>query len=65
MMFNRTARCLDVALIVAGGLIAHSMRFSSSSDFSDVEKLLIAFNSVLALLLFPSFGVYETWRSRG
>lgn len=64
MMFNRTARCLDVALIVAGGLIAHSMRFSSSSDFSDVEKLLIAFNSVLALLLFPSFGVYETWRGK-
>ncbi|MDR5750880.1 MULTISPECIES: undecaprenyl-phosphate glucose phosphotransferase [unclassified Caballeronia] len=63
-MFNRTARCLDVALIVAGGLIAHSMRFSSSSDFSDVEKLLIAFNSVLALLLFPSFGVYETWRGK-
>jgi putative colanic acid biosynthesis UDP-glucose lipid carrier transferase len=51
-------------LIVAGGLIAHSMRFSSSSDFSDVEKLLIAFNSVLALLLFPSFGVYETWRGK-
>jgi putative colanic acid biosynthesis UDP-glucose lipid carrier transferase len=40
------------------------MRFSSSSDFSDVEKLLIAFNSVLALLLFPSFGVYETWRGK-
>jgi putative colanic acid biosynthesis UDP-glucose lipid carrier transferase len=64
MMFNRSARCLDVALIVAGGLIAHSMRFSASSDFSDVEKLLIAFNSVLALLIFPSFGVYDTWRGK-
>jgi putative colanic acid biosysnthesis UDP-glucose lipid carrier transferase len=62
-VFAITARCLDVVLIVAGGLIAHSMRFSSL-DISDVERLLIAFNSVLALLLFPAFGVYETWRGK-
>ncbi|WP_050454807.1 undecaprenyl-phosphate glucose phosphotransferase [Candidatus Burkholderia verschuerenii] len=62
-VFAKSARCLDVFLIVAGGLIAHSMRFSSL-DFSDVEKLLIAFNCVLALLLFPAFGMYDTWRSK-
>jgi putative colanic acid biosysnthesis UDP-glucose lipid carrier transferase len=62
-VFARSARCLDVFFIVAGGLIAHSMRFSSL-DFSDVEKLLIAFNCVLALLLFPVFGVYDTWRGK-
>jgi putative colanic acid biosysnthesis UDP-glucose lipid carrier transferase len=62
-VFAITARCLDVVLIVAGGLIAHSMRFSSL-DISDVERLLIAFDSVLALLLFPAFGVYETWRGK-
>lgn len=58
-VFAITARCLDVVLIVADGLIAHSMRFSLL-DISDVERLLIAFNSVLTLLLFPAFGVYET-----
>ncbi len=62
-MFARSARCLDVFLIIAGGVIAHFMRFSSL-DFSDVEKLLIAFNCVLALLLFPAFGVYEAWRGK-
>ncbi|WP_159838041.1 undecaprenyl-phosphate glucose phosphotransferase [Burkholderia sp. 8Y] len=62
-MFGWTARCLDVFFIVAGGVIAHTVRFSSL-DFSDVEKLLIAFNSVLALLLFPTFGVYEAWRGK-
>lgn len=62
-MFGWTARCLDVFFIVAGGVIAHSMRFSSL-EFSDIEKLLIAFNSVLALLLFPTFGVYEAWRGK-
>jgi putative colanic acid biosynthesis UDP-glucose lipid carrier transferase len=63
-MFARTARAIDVGFIIAGGLIAHSMRFSNSLDFSDVEKLLIAFNCVLALLLFPAFGVYDTWRGK-
>ncbi|SAK76808.1 lipopolysaccharide biosynthesis-like protein [Caballeronia hypogeia] len=57
------ARTLDVCLIIAGGLIAHSVRFSTL-DFSDIEKLLIAFNSVLALLFFPAFGVYEAWRGK-
>ncbi len=62
-VFSKSARCLDVFLIVAGGLIAHSMRLSAL-DFSDVERLLIAFNCVLALLLFPVFGVYATWRGK-
>ncbi|WP_244846568.1 MULTISPECIES: undecaprenyl-phosphate glucose phosphotransferase [unclassified Caballeronia] len=62
-MFGWTARCLDVFFVIAGGVIAHSMRFSSL-EFSDIEKLLIAFNSVLALLLFPTFGVYEAWRGK-
>jgi len=62
-VFGWTARCLDVFFIIAGGVIAHSMRFASL-DFYDVEKLLIAFNSVLALLLFPAFGVYDTWRGK-
>ncbi|WP_250513391.1 undecaprenyl-phosphate glucose phosphotransferase [Caballeronia sp. INDeC2] len=62
-MFAWLARCLDVLLIIAGGLIAHDVRFSSL-DFSDIERLLIAFNSALALLLFPAFGVYDTWRGK-
>lgn len=62
-LFSWLARCLDVCLIIAGGLIAHDVRFSSL-DFSDIERLLIAFNSALALLLFPAFGVYETWRGK-
>ncbi len=62
-LFAWLARCLDVLLIIAGGLIAHDVRFSSL-DFSDIERLLIAFNSALALLLFPAFGVYDTWRGK-
>ncbi len=63
-LFSWLARVLDVCLIIAGGLIAHDVRFSSLDFVSDIERLLIAFNSALALLLFPAFGVYETWRGK-
>jgi putative colanic acid biosysnthesis UDP-glucose lipid carrier transferase len=63
-MFSRTARVLDVGFVIAGALIAHRMRFSASLEFSDIEKMLVAFNGVLTLLLFPTFGVYDTWRGK-
>jgi putative colanic acid biosynthesis UDP-glucose lipid carrier transferase len=50
--------------VIAGGLLAHWMRFSTPIALSDTERLLIAFNCVLVLLLFPGFGVYETWRGK-
>ncbi|HEX3636784.1 MAG TPA: undecaprenyl-phosphate glucose phosphotransferase, partial [Paraburkholderia sp.] len=63
-MFRNTARCLDALFVIAGGLIAHWMRFSPPIALSDTERLLIAFNCVLVLLMFPGFGVYETWRGK-
>ena len=63
-MFRNTARCLDALFVIAGGLLAHWLRFSTPIALSDTERLLIAFNCVLVLLLFPGFGVYETWRGK-
>ncbi|KXU91401.1 undecaprenyl-phosphate glucose phosphotransferase [Paraburkholderia monticola] len=63
-MFRTTARCLDALFVIAGGLLAHWMRFSTPIALADTERLLIAFNCVLVLLLFPGFGVYETWRGK-
>ncbi|NML33895.1 undecaprenyl-phosphate glucose phosphotransferase [Paraburkholderia antibiotica] len=63
-MFRNTARCLDALFVIAGGLLAHWMRFSTPIALSDTQRLLIAFNCVLVLLLFPGFGVYETWRGK-
>lgn len=63
-MFRNTARCLDAFLVIAGGLLAHWMRFATLAALPDTERLLIAFNCVLVLLLFPGFGVYETWRGK-
>src|ERR1700761_2198853 len=63
-MFRTTARCLDALFVIAGGLLAHWMRFSTPIALADTERLLIAFNCILVLLLFPGFGVYETWRGK-
>jgi putative colanic acid biosynthesis UDP-glucose lipid carrier transferase len=63
-MFRITARCIDALFVIAGGLLAHRMRFSTPIALSDIERLLIAFNCVLVLLMFPGFGVYETWRGK-
>ena len=63
-MFRNTARCLDAIFVIAGGLLAHWMRFSTLAALPDTERLLIAFNCVLVLLMFPGFGVYETWRGK-
>jgi putative colanic acid biosynthesis UDP-glucose lipid carrier transferase len=62
-MFKNTARCLDALFVIAGALIAHAMRFSGY-ELADNERLLIAFNCALVLLLFPVFGFYETWRGK-
>jgi putative colanic acid biosynthesis UDP-glucose lipid carrier transferase len=63
-MFRITVRCLDALFVIAGGLLAHWMRFCTPIALADTERLLIAFNCVLVLLLFPGFGVYETWRGK-
>ncbi|MGF6665281.1 putative colanic acid biosynthesis UDP-glucose lipid carrier transferase [Paraburkholderia atlantica] len=63
-MFRAISRCLDVLFVIAGGLLAHSMRFPAPIPFGDTQRLLIAFNCVLVLLLFPGFGAYETWRGK-
>jgi putative colanic acid biosynthesis UDP-glucose lipid carrier transferase len=45
-------------------VLGHWLRFSTPIELSDTERLLVAFNCVLVLLLFPVFGVYETWRGK-
>ncbi len=63
-MFRKTDRCLDAFFVVAGALVAHGMRYSTSVPLADTERLLIAFNCALVLLLFPVFGIYDTWRGK-
>jgi Undecaprenyl-phosphate glucose phosphotransferase len=57
------ARLCDVALIITSAAIASQIRFADwgQGGFRDAFVLLTA---AFALVLFPFFGVYESWRGR-
>ncbi|WP_206952551.1 undecaprenyl-phosphate glucose phosphotransferase [Trinickia acidisoli] len=57
------ARVFDVGMIVLGALIASRLRFEDVAD-GRLYWAFVAFSATLALLLFPTFGVYESWRGR-
>ncbi|MFP3608644.1 undecaprenyl-phosphate glucose phosphotransferase [Paraburkholderia sp. SIMBA_050] len=57
------ARFVDVVLIVAGAMVASHIRFE---DFvqSRADGAFITFSVAFALVSFPVFGLYESWRGR-
>jgi putative colanic acid biosynthesis UDP-glucose lipid carrier transferase len=62
-MFRNTTRVLDAIFVIAGSVLGHWLRFSTPIELSDTERLLIAFNCLLVLLLFP--GCIAWMRCRG
>jgi Undecaprenyl-phosphate glucose phosphotransferase len=57
------ARVFDVAMIALGATLASQLRFANVGEHR-LYPAFVAFSAVLALLIFPSFGVYESWRGR-
>ncbi|WP_341317183.1 undecaprenyl-phosphate glucose phosphotransferase [Paraburkholderia sp. IMGN_8] len=57
------ARMLDVTLIVSSA-IAVSMPLSCDAEHCVVRWAFAAFSITFALILFPVFGVYRSWRGR-
>ncbi|HDR9088938.1 TPA: undecaprenyl-phosphate glucose phosphotransferase [Burkholderia vietnamiensis] len=57
------ARLVDIAVIVAGSLLASQFRYQTVSE-SHFDSALVTFSIAFALVLFPAFGVYESWRGR-
>lgn len=57
------ARLLDVVLIVAGSIVASQFRFLSLGE-NHFDSAIITFGIAFSLVLFPAFGVYESWRGR-
>jgi Undecaprenyl-phosphate glucose phosphotransferase len=54
---------LDVALVVAGAFAASQVRFEESVS-ATVDTEFIAFAAAFTLVVFPAFGIYESWRGR-
>ena len=65
-MFGLTARASDVLIVALSAIVAHWFRFGFDdlSAWSDADTLLIAFDCALVLLIFPAFGVYQSWRGK-
>jgi lipopolysaccharide/colanic/teichoic acid biosynthesis glycosyltransferase len=57
------ARLVDVILIVAGALLASHIRFEDLAQ-TRVDGAFITFSVALALVSFPVFRLYESWRGR-
>ncbi|MGF6903727.1 undecaprenyl-phosphate glucose phosphotransferase [Paraburkholderia sp. GAS348] len=57
------ARLVDVALIVAGAVLASHIRFESLVQ-SRLDGAFITFAVAFSLASFPVFGLYESWRGR-
>jgi Undecaprenyl-phosphate glucose phosphotransferase len=57
------ARSLDVALIMLGAAVASMSRFGGTQR-AVIDWTFVAFAVACALLLFPLFGVYRSWRGR-
>jgi Undecaprenyl-phosphate glucose phosphotransferase len=56
-------RVLDVVLVVGGAVAASQVRFEDLTE-SHFDAAFIAFAAAFALVLFPAFGVYQSWRGR-
>jgi Undecaprenyl-phosphate glucose phosphotransferase len=57
------ARLFDVAVIISGAVFASFIRFDHISEHSFFAAF-VAFAAAFSLALFPSFGVYQSWRGR-
>jgi Undecaprenyl-phosphate glucose phosphotransferase len=57
------ARLFDVAMVGWGAALASRIRFEHVAD-PGYYMPFAAFAAAFALLLFPGFGVYESWRGR-
>jgi len=63
-MLSVLARIFDVAAIAAGALLAAALQRGQLSPLTDVQSVALAFNCVLAIWMFPAFGIYKSWRGK-
>ncbi|SAK60230.1 sugar transferase [Caballeronia fortuita] len=57
------ARLFDVAMVVGGATVASRIRFENIAEPAYYIPF-VAFAAAFSLVLFPGFGLYESWRGR-
>jgi putative colanic acid biosysnthesis UDP-glucose lipid carrier transferase len=63
-MYGILSRLGDVLLIALGAVLAYAMRYDGALDMSDTARFLVVQMCLLALLVFPSLGIYRSWRGQ-
>jgi putative colanic acid biosysnthesis UDP-glucose lipid carrier transferase len=63
-MLSVLARIIDIAAIAAGALIAAALHHGKFVALNDAESVALAFNCLLAIWMFPAFGIYQSWRGK-
>lgn len=57
------ARLADIAIVLAAATLASKIRFADAGSH-DFIALFVALTAACVLVLFPAFGVYDSWRGR-
>ncbi|PLZ04256.1 undecaprenyl-phosphate glucose phosphotransferase [Burkholderia sp. WAC0059] len=63
-MLSVLARIIDIAAVAAAALVAAALHRGGLVPLSDMETLALAFSCVLAVWMFPAFGIYQSWRGK-
>lgn len=63
-MLGLTARLLDIVVIALSGACTQLIWGNTRHYWHDAEIFLLAFNCAGVLFLFPSVGIYQSWRGK-
>ncbi|HMC44407.1 MAG TPA: undecaprenyl-phosphate glucose phosphotransferase [Caballeronia sp.] len=63
-MLSVLSRMIDIAMVALGALLAASLHAGNAVWLDDMQSTLLAFNCVLVIMTFPSFGIYQSWRGK-
>ena len=63
-LFDIVIRLFDLIIVIAGGVFAYYYRFGNFNLGTRYETAIIV-GILLSALIFPSFGLYHSWRGKG
>ena len=63
-MLSVLGRIIDIAAVTAGALAAAFLHRGQFAPLGDAERVSLAFNCLLAIWMFPAFGIYRSWRGK-
>ncbi|MBO2959685.1 undecaprenyl-phosphate glucose phosphotransferase [Burkholderia pseudomallei] len=63
-MLSVLARMIDIAMAVAGAMIAAMIHRGGFVWLDDLQRTVVVFDCMLVVVFFPAFGIYQSWRGK-